>query len=404
MKVLIAHNRYSSAQPSGENTMVDNEIAQLTEAGIEVIPFLRSSDDIAGLPLSRKAALPLSPIYSRSATRELADLIQRHQPSLMHLHNPYPLLSPWVVRTAHKLDVPVVQTIHNFRHVCAAATFVRDGRDCRDCVGKAFPTPAIKHNCYRGSKAQSAIMATTLTIHRGTWHSVDRFIALTDGIAAYLKEYGIAEDRITVKPNAVPDPGRAPATPGEGFVCVGRLTPEKGIGLLLEAWQRHPDGKLGTLRVIGDGPMRAEVESVAGQRGDVEFLGLVPHDRVQALMRAAAVVVVPSLWNDVLPTVIIEAMANGRPVLGTSRGGIPYVIGVGEPAPGGWVVEPTVDALAEALPDVLAQSDPVGLAARLRYLAKFVPDVVLDELIEAYRLTITRHAAFGTAGGGGVRD
>lgn len=395
MKVLIAHNRYSSAQPSGENVMVDNEIAQLTGAGIEVIPFLRSSDEISDLPLGRKLLLPMSPIYSRTATRELAELIEKHQPSLLHLHNPYPLLSPWVVRTAHAHDVPVVQTIHNYRHVCAAATFVRDGHDCHDCVGKRFPTPAIKHNCYRGSKAQSTVMATTLAVHRGTWHSVDRFIALTDGIASYLKDFGIPEDRITVKPNAVADPGRAPAIRGEGFLYVGRLTAEKGVELLLEAWQRHPDGKLGTLRIIGDGPLKPQVEAAAAERADIEFLGLVPNAEAQAAMRAAAVLVAPSLWNDVLPTVIIEALANGRPVLGTKRGGIPYVLGMGEPAPAGWVVEPTVDALAEALPDALNQADPVGLAARLRYLAKFSPDVVLDELIEAYRVTITRHAGNG---------
>ncbi len=395
MKVLIAHNRYSSTQPSGENVMVDNEIAQLTDAGIEVIPFLRSSDEISDLPLGRKLLLPMSPIYSRTATRDLAELIEKHQPSLLHLHNPYPLLSPWVVRTAHAHDVPVVQTIHNFRHVCAAATFVRDGHDCHDCVGKRFPTPAIKHNCYRGSKAQSTVMATTLAVHRGTWHSVDRFIALTDGIASYLKDFGIPEDRITIKPNAVADPGRAPAIRGEGFLYVGRLTAEKGVELLLDAWQRHPDGKLGTLRIIGDGPLKPQVEAAAAERADIEFLGLVPNAEAQAAMRAAAVLVAPSLWNDVLPTVIIEALANGRPVLGTKRGGIPYVIGMGEPAPGGWVVEPTVEALAEALPDALNQADPVGLAARLRYLARFSPDVVLDELIEAYRVTITRHAGNG---------
>jgi glycosyltransferase involved in cell wall biosynthesis len=397
MKVLIAHNRYSSAQPSGENVMVDNEIAQLTAAGIEVIPFLRSSDEIGDLPLGRKLLLPTAPIYSRTATQELAELIEKHHPSLMHLHNPYPLLSPWVVRTAHAHDVPVVQTIHNFRHVCVAATFIRDGHDCHDCFGKRFATPAVKHNCYRGSKAQSAVMATTLAVHRGTWHSVDRFIALTTGIAGFLTDYGIDPDRITVKPNAVPDPGRAPSGRGEGFLYIGRLTPEKGVGLLLEAWQRHPAGSLGTLKLIGDGPMRAEVEAAAAARSDIEFLGLLPHPEALAVIRSAAVVVVPSLWNDVLPTVIIEALANGRPVLGTARGGIPYVIGMGEPAPGGWVVEPTVDALAEALPDALAQADPVGLAARLRYLSKFSPDVVLDQLIEAYRLTMARHAASATS-------
>src|ERR1043166_3888725 len=126
MKVVVAHNRYSSAQPSGENVMVDAEIAQLKAAGVGVVPFIRSSDEISTLPVARKALLPLSPIWAPTAQRDLAALLRAERPDVFHLHNPYPLLSPWVVRTAHRAGVPVVQTIHNYRHVCLAATFVRD--------------------------------------------------------------------------------------------------------------------------------------------------------------------------------------------------------------------------------------------------------------------------------------
>ena len=101
MKVLVAHNRYSSAQPSGENTIVDLEIEQLRAAGVAVVAFLRSSDEISHLPLARRALLPVSPVYAGHAQRELRALLREHRPDVVHLHNPYPLLSPWVVRTAH---------------------------------------------------------------------------------------------------------------------------------------------------------------------------------------------------------------------------------------------------------------------------------------------------------------
>lgn len=383
MKVVIAHNRYSSAQPSGENTMVDTEIAQLGAAGIRVVPFLRSSDEIGTMSLPSKALLPISPIWAPSAQRDLAALLDAERPDVLHLHNPYPLLSPWVVRTAHKHGVPVVQTIHNYRHVCVAATFYRDGAICHDCVGKRVATPAITHACYRGSRAQSVIMATALAAHRGTWHSVDRFIALTTGIADYLREYGIAEDRITIKPNAIDNPGEPPAGSGAGFLFVGRLSPEKGLGLLLDAWRRHPDGSLGTLRIIGDGPERPLAESAAAARADIEFLGPRDPSAVRATMRDSAVVIAPSTWHDVLPTVIIEALANARPVLGTNLGGIPYLIGSA-----GWVVPATVDALADALPIARDEAPALGCAARDRYLATFSPERVLDKLIGVYRDTV----------------
>lgn len=363
--------------------MVDTEIAQLGAAGIRVVPFLRSSDEIGTMSLPSKALLPISPIWAPSAQRDLAALLDAERPDVLHLHNPYPLLSPWVVRTAHQHGVPVVQTIHNYRHVCVAATFYRDGAICHDCVGKRVATPAITHACYRGSRAQSVIMATALAAHRGTWHSVDRFIALTTGIADYLREYGIAEDRITIKPNAIDNPGEPPAGSGAGFLFVGRLSPEKGLGLLLDAWRRHPDGSLGTLRIIGDGPERPLAESAAAARADIEFLGPRDPSAVRATMRDSAVVIAPSTWHDVLPTVIIEALANARPVLGTNLGGIPYLIGSA-----GWVVPATVDALADALPIARDEAPTLGGAARDRYLATFSPERVLDKLIGVYRDTV----------------
>src|SRR5215468_5152081 len=317
MKVLVAHNRYAAAAPSGENVIVDAEIGQLRAAGVAVVPFLRSSDEIGGLPAAQQALLPLSPIYNGASQRRLAALLEAERPDLLHLHNPYPLLSPWVVRTAHRHGIPVIQTVHNYRQVCAPGLYFRDGHICHDCRGRAFALPAIVHDCYRGSKAQSAIMATTLAVHRGTWRSVDRYLALTEAIAAHLRDFGIPPERITVKPNPVDDPGD-PAPIGSGFLFASRLSEEKGLRLVLDAWSRRPMGSLGTLRITGDGPLRSVAEAAAGERSDVVYLG--PKDRagVLAAMRDAAVVIAASTWDDVLPTVVIEALANGRPVLGTA--------------------------------------------------------------------------------------
>lgn len=379
LTVVVAHNQYSSSQPSGENALVDLEIAQLRDRGVTVLPFLRSSDEIATMPLARKATLPISPIYAHSAQRELRALLREKRPDVLHLHNPYPLLSPWVVRTAHACGVPVVQTVHNYRHICANGVFFRDGNICTECSGRVLGFPSVVHACYRGSRAQSAVMATTLAVHRPTWRRVDRFIALTEAIAQHLRAYGIKEDRITVKPNSTPDPG--PPTPsGEGFLFLGRLVEEKGVALLLEAWRRHPEGSLGTLRIAGDGPLRPLVERAAAERTDVVYLGRLDQEGARAARAACAVVVAPSIWHDVLPNVAVEALAAGRPVLGTALGGIPYIVGTA-----GWVVEPSADALAAALPRAFSEAAHLVDAARQRYLSTFHPDVVTNQLLDIYR-------------------
>jgi glycosyltransferase involved in cell wall biosynthesis len=384
VKVVIAHNRYREAIPSGENVIVDLEIAQLRAAGVEVLPFQRSSDSIGDLPLAQKALLPISPIYGRAAQHDLAELLRTERPDLLHLHNPYPLLSPWVVRTAHAHGVPVVQTVHNYRQVCSSGLYFRDGHMCHDCRGKAFGLPAVRHRCYRGSALQSALMATTLAVHRPTWKSVDTFIALTTAIRAHLLDYGIPAERIAVKPNGIPDPG-APTPPGDGFLYAARLSPEKGLALLLDAWRRHPDGALGALRIAGDGELRPLAEQAAAERADVTYLGVLDRAGMAAARESAAVVVAVPTWHDVLPTVILEALAGGRPVLGTDVGGIPYLIGVDHAeTAAGWVVQPDPAALAAALPLARAQAHAHGAAARDRYLRMFHPDVVTKQLIGIY--------------------
>jgi len=388
VKVVVAHNRYSSASPSGENAVVDAETRLLRDAGVEVVAFQRSSDEIASLPVAEKAALPLSPVYARRAQRELAALLRAERPDVVHLHNPYPLLSPWVVRTAHAHGVPVVQTVHNYRHVCMAGIYFRDGHDCRDCLHAGTPAPGVRHRCYRGSAAQSAVMATALTVHRGTWRGVDRYLALTPPIAEHLRSLGIREEQITVKPNCVPDPGPVPR-PGSGFCSVGRLTAEKGVPELLAAWARHPVGSLGTLTVAGDGPLRGEVERAAALRDDLVFLGRLDPAGVRRVLREAAVLVVPSRWDEVCPMVVLEALAGSRPVLAADRGGLPYLVGPADPALGpdgaaGWVVEPSVDALAAALPRAAAEAPALCGAARQRWETTFSPEVVVRALVGVY--------------------
>ncbi|GAA2330667.1 glycosyltransferase family 4 protein [Dactylosporangium salmoneum] len=382
MKVVVAHNRYASGQPSGENVIVDAEIAQLGAAGIDVLPFLRSSDEIGTFSAAQKVLLPLSPIRNGESQRALTALIRAEKPDLVHLHNPYPLISPAIVKTAHANGLPVVHTVHNYRQVCAPGLYFRDGHICTECRGRAFPLPAITHTCYRGSKAQSAVMAATLAYHRGTWKQVDHYIALTDRIAEHLADFGIPAGRITVKPNGIPDAGAAPG-PGTGFLYAGRLTPEKGLELVLDAWSRHPDGELGTLRIVGDGPLRPAAERAAAERRDVTYVGPLDNAAVRAEIAGAACVIAASTWHDVLPTIILEALSGGRPVLVTDRGGMPYLAGEA-----GWVVEPEAAALAEGLRKAHAGAAALATVARARYETEFAPDVLTERLIGVYRAVL----------------
>ncbi len=284
MRVVVVHNRYRSAQPSGENRVVEADIAALESEGVEVFPYIRDSDEIDGFTAIGKAGVAVRPLVSPVDSIAFRRLLREVQPHIVHLHNPYPLISPWIVRTAKAMRVPVVQTVHNYRHVCANGLYFRDGHECTDCVGKAFPWPAIQHGCYRDSKLQSIPMATSLWAHRSTWMMVDRFLPVGEHVADHLRAFGIPDHKIIVRPNVVADPGE-PKPLGHGALFVGRLSEEKGIRLLLDAWKLAGVGADHTLTIAGDGELRPLVEAAAAADPSIKYLGLVPGAEVGGLVR-----------------------------------------------------------------------------------------------------------------------
>ncbi|MEY4601586.1 MAG: hypothetical protein RLZZ201_1277, partial [Actinomycetota bacterium] len=113
---------------------------------------------------------------SRQALRETLD---RVRPDVVHLHNPYPLVSPTVIDDARERGVAVVATIHNFRLECMSGMLFRDGAICTACEAHRFPWPGVRHGCYRDSYAQSTVMASALAMHRRRWQGVSRFLAVS---------------------------------------------------------------------------------------------------------------------------------------------------------------------------------------------------------------------------------
>ena len=289
-----------------------------------------------------------------------------------------PMISPWVVRVAANAKVPVVQTVHNYRHNCVRGTYFRDGALCEDCRGRS-PWPAVLHACYRGSRAESAAMALALVAHRSTWLRVDRFLAVSAFVGEHLVAAGIPRERVSVKANVVPDPG-IPHPPGRTVLFAARLDREKGALLLLEAWRlSRPQGY--RLVIAGDGEDAAEVASAASSMDDVEYVGAVGRERMQSLMRDAGVVAVPSLWYEGAPMSIVEAWSHGRPVIASAIGSLSAMVDDRT----GWLAEPTAEGFAR----VLGSLDPAsiasrGVSARAAYQQTSTPAAVLRDLLAAY--------------------
>jgi glycosyltransferase involved in cell wall biosynthesis len=378
MRVLVAHNFYRSSAPSGENKLVRAEVDLLRSGGVDVVEQFEDSDDLVGLRGIVRAAP--GPIYSRDGVRRFTALLRENRPDVVHLHQVTPLISPWVVRVANRHRVPVVQTVHAYRHTCVNGLHVRDGRVCTDCVGTRLNLPSVRHACYRGSRLQTTPVTVGLDLHRRTWRDgVAPFLALTPFMRDLLVAGGLPAERITVRPTWVPDPG-APGAPGRDVLYVGRLDEAKGVDRLLDAWaQGRPDDR--RLVLAGDGPLADRVDDAQRRDPTVRWLGSVSHERVAGAMRDAAYVVVPSRFFEGYPLVVAEAFAHGRPVLTVSGGSVGTIVG----DDGGWTVAPRTEALAGALAtisehDVHRQST----SARARFERDNTPTRGLESLLATY--------------------
>lgn len=390
MKVLLVHNRYQ--QRGGEDAVVDAEACLLRRRGIEVERMDADNNAIQGAVAKIRTSLNqfAGPADIR---RRIAEAIEQFSPDVVHVHNWFPTISASVFRQAKSAGIPVVHTIHNYRLLCAGATLFREGRVCEDCIGATLRTPGIRHKCYRGSTLGSAAATMGMLAHwaTGTWHHVDRFIALTEFSRQKLIEGGLPADKISVKPNFVepePEPGR-----GDGgyFLYAGRLTEEKGLRILLEAWQRGPG--LPPLWIAGDGPLGVEVRSAAASLQNVSWLGMRSNDEVLSLMKRARAVLCPSLWYECMPRVVIESLAVGTPVIASNLGGYPEMIVEGES--GALFTAGDAGALIARIRTIEegAAWPRMRVAARRRFLAEYTGETNFSVLLNIYRTAMHLGAA-----------
>lgn len=408
MRILIAHNRYRSAAPSGENRVVDQESAALRSLGHDVELFERDSDEIEEWPMIKKAALPARVIWNPTTRRELLGALRRFRPDVVHVHNTFPVLSPSILYACRDARVPVVVTIHNYKLVCASGDFFRAGAPCHDCAGGASLT-AVAHRCYRQSAIATVPPVIAARAHRRAWRNlVSAYVFISASVRQLLAGLDLDPERVFVKHNLVPDP--ASGVPGgrprgRQVAYVGRLDQAKGIPLLLRAWDRYraTAGDRGLrLAIAGAGPLGAEVAAWAAERPSVELAGHLSKDACADLVARSRAVLLPSTWEETFGLVAVEAMAAAVPPVAAGHGSFPELITDG--VDGALFAPGDVDALARTLRDVDANPDhyaELGLRARATYEARHDPRRNLDQLLDIYRFAADRPAGHPARSGGG---
>jgi glycosyltransferase involved in cell wall biosynthesis len=374
MRILVAHNFYQQA--GGEDAVVNAEISMLRANGHDVEIYGRTNEDIYDIPHIKVAG---QTFWSRHTSKDIANLISSFKPDIIHIHNTFPLISPSIYWAAAKANIPVVQTLHNFRLLCPQAMFLRDGNVCEDCLGN-IPWRGVMHGCYRGSKSQTAVLAGMTTAHNiiGTWHNkVARYIALNDFCRQKFIAGGLPAHLIAVKPNFVEAPTVKEAS-RNGFLFVGRLSQEKGISTLAAAAKLLNNV---TICFAGVGEQSALLENIAG----LESLGKLSSEAIFSKMAKSSALIMPSIWYENFPRTLVESFACGLPVIASRIGALAELIEDGET---GLLFEAgNADNLASKMQWALQNPEKMrqmGQNALAVYQAKYTPNQNYVQLIAIY--------------------
>lgn len=381
MKIFVAHNFYQ--RPGGEDGVFADETALLEQNGHTVYRFTKHNDDINHMS---KLKTLRSTFGNPETYQELRELFRKHRFDVAHFHNTFPLISPSAYAAAQDEGIPVIQTLHNYRLMCPASTFFRDGQVCEDCLGKAITWPGVLHGCYRDSRVQSAVVTGMLTFHRikQTWSRlVNKYIALTQFAKNKFVEAGMPSEKIVVKPNFIPDPGVG-TNPGNHMVFIGRLTTEKGVRTLLRAWESNPDIPL---KLIGNGPLFEELEeTIRSKQLSVELLGQLDRDQVFQVLKQARCLIFPTELYETFGRVTIEAFACGKPVIASRIGAVAELVENGKT---GLQFTPgdahEIATHAKFLWDNPDTSIKMGQEARTTYEVNYTSQSNYLQLIEIYK-------------------
>jgi glycosyltransferase involved in cell wall biosynthesis len=387
VRILVAHNYYQQA--GGEDESFAAEVAALREAGHEVATYVVHNDAIKGM---HRLDVAVRTLWNRASYNEVRSLIRKHRPDVCHFQNTFPLMSPSTYYAARAEGVPVVQHLRNYRLICPGALFFRDGKVCEDCLNKAIPLPGVVHRCYRDSFAGTAAVAAMLTLHRAlrTWNRlINVYVALTEFAKRKFVQAGFDPGRIQVKPNFVtPDPGVGVGD-GNYAVFLGRLSNEKGITTLIRAWEQGGLGRQLPLKLIGSGPIEAEVRSAAARGCGIECLGRMPARDAYEVVGRATLLVLPSEWYETFGRVAVEAFAKGTPVVASNLGAMAELIDHGRT---GLLFRPgDSDDLATKVRELLAGPQRLAVMrgeCRQEFEAKYTAPQNVRRLVEIYEAAI----------------
>lgn len=339
LKILFA-NKFFYLKGGAETVMFD-EIDLMRKSEVDVVEFSMSDPrnrpstyasyfvspkDYRSNSRARRLRSALSFIHSREAVDKISSLIRDQQPDILHCHNIYHQLTPSIINAASSAKIPVVLTLHDYKVICPVYTRLSNGEVCTKCSDGRYEA-LLSQRCANGSIGRSGLLWAEARFHAaaGSYRRVDKFVApsrfMRDAVVPLL-----GKGRVVYIPNGVDTARIEPSRQDKGFVLyLGRLSPEKGVETLLRA--HAADNAAWRLVIAGSGPLQGRLQS---EFPSAEFTGHLTGPDLEAKLREASMIVVPSEWHENNPLSVLEAMAHAKPIVASDIGGIPELVRHGQ--------------------------------------------------------------------------
>ena len=393
MKILFIHNKYQQA--GGEDVAVDLEVRLFRQHGHEVSELLFDNKALQGL--ATKVKNGVGAVYNRQSARQLEEALGKSCPDIIHIHNIFFAASPSVLWMAAKHRIPVVFSLHNYRLICANAQLLRDNQVCHLCVQKIFPLQGIWHKCYRGSAIETGLVTLVTGLHKilHTWEKkVSAYTVNTEFARSHFQSSSFlgSKGKTHLLMNSIIDPGFPAPAAGrkDHFLFVGRISREKGLHVLLEAFAELPESKV---VIIGDGPDKNMLETGYRTCKNITFAGKKDKAGVVQAMKECKALIFPSIWYEGQPFTIIEAFATGTPVLASAIGAMLEMIrdgynGYHFPAGDAEALRKTIVRFEKHPEEQICLYEN----ARETYMTKFHPDIHYNSLLSIYENVLNQNS------------
>lgn len=327
MKVLIIHNKYSNY--GGEDKIVEQQYNIFKKNGIDVRLYCKDNNFINKFTKINKFKLIKEAYYSMQVEKELLIFLVDFKPDIIHIHNIYPLVSPVVYDLFSKMNIPIVQTLHNYRFICPNGLMFNNNIVCEKCLQKDSYYHCFFNKCYHNSYVQSLWYADVIrrANNKGLFNKINKFIALNIFVKDKMVKKGFDSSKIRVIPNCIinNDNNFPDYYKEDYYIFIGRLSNEKGITTLVKAFTKMKNIKL---KIVGDGPLKEAINAYLKHNdlNNIELLGFKKGQEKEELISKAKAIIIPSECYENFPTVVLEAFSFGTLAIASSVGGLQYMI------------------------------------------------------------------------------